>query len=108
MYAARRRAPPSRRPSLSRIARSTVLARGVAPRHALCRCAPMNYRALSRGDPMGDPLAAPLHDVEIDTISRRQLLRALSLAAVGAPLATALGQGRCIRRLGLPGCDTTA
>src|SRR4051812_23454377 len=68
----------------------------------------MNYRDLRRGDPMGDPLAARLHEVEIDTISRRQLLRALSLAAVGAPLATALGQGRCMRRLGSPGCDTTA
>ena len=41
-------------------------------------------------------------------MSRRQLLRVLGVAAVGAPLATALGQGRCRLRLGTPGCDTTA
>jgi catechol 2,3-dioxygenase-like lactoylglutathione lyase family enzyme len=42
------------------------------------------------------------------TISRRQLLQALGVAAIGAPLSTALGQGRCIRNLGAPSCDTTA
>jgi catechol 2,3-dioxygenase-like lactoylglutathione lyase family enzyme len=42
------------------------------------------------------------------TISRRQLLQVLGLAAVGAPFASALGQGRCRLRLGDPGCDTTA
>jgi catechol 2,3-dioxygenase-like lactoylglutathione lyase family enzyme len=41
-------------------------------------------------------------------VSRRQLLRALGVAVVGAPFATALGQGRCRLRLGDPGCDTTA
>ncbi|MGH7617925.1 MAG: VOC family protein [Gemmatimonadaceae bacterium] len=41
-------------------------------------------------------------------MSRRQLLRALGAAAVGAPLAAALGQGRCMRRFGTPACDTTA
>ncbi len=41
-------------------------------------------------------------------ITRRELLRALGIAAVGAPLATALGQGRCRLKFGSPGCDTTA
>src|SRR5690348_10975219 len=41
-------------------------------------------------------------------LSRRQLLHALGTAAVGAPLASALGQGRCRLKLGDPGCDTTA
>lgn len=43
-----------------------------------------------------------------ETLSRRQLLRALGAAAVGAPFAAALGQGRCRLRLGAVGCDTTA
>jgi catechol 2,3-dioxygenase-like lactoylglutathione lyase family enzyme len=42
------------------------------------------------------------------TISRRELLHALGVAAAGAPFATALGQGRCRLRLGAPACDTTA
>ncbi len=42
------------------------------------------------------------------TISRRQLIQALGAAAVGAPLASALAQGRCRLKLGDPGCDTTA
>ncbi len=40
------------------------------------------------------------------TISRRQLLQALGVAAVGAPLSAALAQGRCIRSLGAPQCVT--
>src|SRR5262249_49386518 len=43
-----------------------------------------------------------------DMMSRRQLLQLLGIAAVGAPLASALGQGRCRLRFGTPGCDTTA
>ena len=43
-----------------------------------------------------------------ETLSRRQLLRVLGAAAVGAPFAAALGQGRCRLRLGAVGCDTTA
>jgi catechol 2,3-dioxygenase-like lactoylglutathione lyase family enzyme len=43
-----------------------------------------------------------------EPISRRQLLQGLGAAALAAPLATALGQGRCMRRFGSPGCDTTA
>ena len=43
-----------------------------------------------------------------EPISRRQLLRALGVVAVGAPFAAALGQGRCRLRLGALGCDTTA
>lgn len=42
------------------------------------------------------------------TISRRQLIQTLGVAAVGAPLAAVLGQGRCRLKLGDPGCDTTA
>jgi len=42
------------------------------------------------------------------TISRRDLLHAAALAAVASPLGAALGQGRCMRRFGTPGCDTTA
>jgi len=42
------------------------------------------------------------------SISRRDLLRTLGVAAVGAPIATALGQGRCRLKLGTPACDTTA
>jgi catechol 2,3-dioxygenase-like lactoylglutathione lyase family enzyme len=41
-------------------------------------------------------------------LSRRQLIQALGTAAIGAPLASALGQGRCRLKLGDPGCDTTA
>ncbi|MDQ6611803.1 MAG: hypothetical protein M3Y64_05175, partial [Gemmatimonadota bacterium] len=41
-------------------------------------------------------------------ISRRELLRLISAAAVGAPVATALGQGRCRLKLGSAPCDTTA
>jgi catechol 2,3-dioxygenase-like lactoylglutathione lyase family enzyme len=41
-------------------------------------------------------------------ISRRHLLQALGTAAIGAPLASAFGQGRCRLKLGDPGCDTTA
>jgi catechol 2,3-dioxygenase-like lactoylglutathione lyase family enzyme len=41
-------------------------------------------------------------------ISRRQMLQALGLAALGAPLATAVSQGRCMRTFGIPACDTTA
>jgi len=40
------------------------------------------------------------------TISRRRLLRALGVAAVGAPL-RGLAQGRCMRTFGTPACNTT-
>jgi catechol 2,3-dioxygenase-like lactoylglutathione lyase family enzyme len=49
-----------------------------------------------------------LNDVSRGILSRRQLLQALGAAAVGAPLAAALGQGRCVTSLGSPACDTTA
>lgn len=42
------------------------------------------------------------------TIARRELLHALGIAVVGAPFASALGQGRCRLRLGDPSCVTTA
>jgi len=38
-------------------------------------------------------------------VSRRSVIKALGLAAVGAPLA-AFGQGRCLRKAGTPGCNT--
>jgi catechol 2,3-dioxygenase-like lactoylglutathione lyase family enzyme len=47
-------------------------------------------------------------DLDSETISRRQLLQVLGVAALGAPLSVALGQGRCMRTFGSPGCDTTA
>ena len=40
------------------------------------------------------------------TITRRALLQALGIAAVGAPIST-LAQGRCMRTFGSPACDTT-
>ncbi len=57
---------------------------------------------------MRDATNRSLDAGEHTLMSRRQLLRALGIAAVGAPLASALGQGRCLRRFGSPGCDTTA
>src|SRR6185436_6354106 len=47
------------------------------------------------------------------TLSRRDLLRAVGVTAVGAPLAAAFGtstvfaQGRCMLTLGAPACNTT-
>lgn len=41
------------------------------------------------------------------TLSRRDLLRALGAAAVVLPATRASAQGRCIRALGTPACDTT-
>ena len=46
------------------------------------------------------------HDERI--LSRRDVLRTAAFAAVASPFAAALGQGRCLRRFGSPGCDTTA
>ena len=57
---------------------------------------------------MSDELDRSFRASDRHLISRRQLLQALGVAAVGAPLATALGQGRCRLKLGDPGCDTTA
>src|SRR3954454_19456540 len=41
------------------------------------------------------------------TISRRAALRALGVAAVGAPLSLS-AQGRCMLTFGTPACNTTA
>ena len=41
-------------------------------------------------------------------ISRRQLLKVFGVAAVGAPVASVFGQGRCLRQFGVPACDTTS
>jgi catechol 2,3-dioxygenase-like lactoylglutathione lyase family enzyme len=38
-------------------------------------------------------------------VSRRTVIKALGLAAAGAPLAV-FGQGRCLRKAGTPGCNT--
>ncbi len=51
--------------------------------------------------------ASLFNDFERGIISRRQLLTALGVATVGAPLAAALGQGRCVTSLGSPACDPT-
>jgi predicted enzyme related to lactoylglutathione lyase len=56
---------------------------------------------------MTDPVAALFADFDRGTISRRHLLQALGIAAVGAPM-TAFAQGRCVAPLaGTPVCDTT-
>src|SRR5437870_8518852 len=41
----------------------------------------------------------------IRTMTRRTLLQALGIAAVGAPI-SALAQGRCMRTFGIPSCNT--
>jgi hypothetical protein len=57
---------------------------------------------------MSDELRNLLGGTDREPLPRRQVLRIIGAAAVGAPLATALGQGRCRLRFGTPGCDTTA
>jgi catechol 2,3-dioxygenase-like lactoylglutathione lyase family enzyme len=57
---------------------------------------------------MRDELRSFLDGADREPMPRRQMLRIVGAAAVGAPLATALGQGRCRLRFGTPGCDTTA
>lgn len=57
-----------------------------------------------------DEGAAPVFDKVVDGegrggVSRRTVIKALGLAAVGAPL-SAFGQGRCLRAAGTPGCST--
>ena len=42
----------------------------------------------------------------MSTLTRRQLLQMLGVAAVGTPLASAFAQGRCMRTFGVPACDT--
>ena len=57
---------------------------------------------------MDDTLARLFNNFDRGVITRRQLLQVLGIAAVGAPLAGALGQGRCGgARAGTPECDTT-
>ena len=41
-----------------------------------------------------------------NALSRRQALQALGLLAAGAPLGSLIAQGRCMRALGTPACDT--
>jgi catechol 2,3-dioxygenase-like lactoylglutathione lyase family enzyme len=56
---------------------------------------------------MGDALTSLFDDFDHGTISRRQLLQALGLAAIAAPM-SAFAQGRCGgARAGTPECDTT-
>jgi len=47
-----------------------------------------------------------LNDQGRGVISRRTVLRALGVAAVGAPL-TVFAQGRCLHQAGTPACNTT-
>jgi len=57
---------------------------------------------------MFQPPRRPTQDFDSASISRRDVLRIAALAAVGAPLGAAMGQGRCRLKFGTPGCDTTA
>jgi catechol 2,3-dioxygenase-like lactoylglutathione lyase family enzyme len=58
---------------------------------------------------MDDALATRVNAFDRGAISRRQLLRALGIAAVGLPLSRAIGQGQCGgARKGTPACDTTS
>src|SRR5579859_6898722 len=47
-----------------------------------------------------------IHDMT-RLMTRRALLQAFGIAAVGAPI-SALAQGRCMRTFGIPACNTTA
>jgi hypothetical protein len=56
---------------------------------------------------MVDALAKLFNDFDRGTMTRRQLFQALGIAAVAAPLTSALGQGRCGgARAGTAVCDT--
>src|SRR6478672_1354609 len=84
-----------------------VVAPAVTPGNGLAR-RPLRRHSL-RGQTARYQLRQPL-EVSVDditrlfasydrgTISRRHLLQALGLAAVGMPLARAFGQGSCARR----------
>src|ERR1051325_9507747 len=64
--------------------------------------------AAMRGS-MRDPLMNLFAGYDRGLISRRQLLQTLGLAAVGAPIASAIGQGRCRDTHNeTPACDATA
>ncbi|GDX87487.1 hypothetical protein LBMAG44_14000 [Gemmatimonadota bacterium] len=57
---------------------------------------------------MIDPIAKVFNDFDRGTISRRQLLQALGVAAVAAPLSNASAQGSCgAANAGTPRCNTT-
>src|ERR1043166_7990845 len=63
----------------------------------------------AQGPAMSDAVTRLFADFDRGAISRRQLLQTLGIAAVGAPLASALGQGRCRDTHNeTPACDTTA
>src|SRR5437764_6598293 len=60
-----------------------------------------------RLQPMDDALSGLFDDFDTGRLSRRQLLQALGLAAVGAALPVRVfGQGRCGGRAGQAACDT--
>lgn len=60
-------------------------------------------------DPINENLFSDAFaDINATVISRRNLLRTLGIAALAAPITSALGQGRCRLKLGSIGCDTTA
>src|ERR1043166_8161471 len=63
----------------------------------------------AQGPAMSDAVTRLFADFDRGAISRRQLLQTLGMAAVGAPIASALGQGRCRDTHNeTPACDTTA
>jgi catechol 2,3-dioxygenase-like lactoylglutathione lyase family enzyme len=55
---------------------------------------------------MPDDLSTLLREFDRRPITRRRLLQLIGLTAAGVPMASALAQGRCIRSLGTPACDT--
>jgi catechol 2,3-dioxygenase-like lactoylglutathione lyase family enzyme len=56
---------------------------------------------------MPDAVTSLFNDFDNGKISRRRLLQLLGVAAVGAPVAAAFGQGQCRMKLGTPACVTT-
>jgi catechol 2,3-dioxygenase-like lactoylglutathione lyase family enzyme len=56
---------------------------------------------------MSDQNENVFNDFANGMISRRALLRAIGIATVAAPVATALGQGRCLHKIGSPACNTS-
>src|SRR5260370_36198047 len=58
---------------------------------------------------MTDEVGSLFANFDRGTITRRQLLQALGLAAVAVPISSAFGQGSCGgARAGTPACDTTS
>jgi catechol 2,3-dioxygenase-like lactoylglutathione lyase family enzyme len=69
------------------------------------RISKMARHALRQGEEPSMMLDRIVKDDDRRTISRRRVLQALGVAAVGAPL-SALAQGRCMLTAGTPACNT--